>query len=179
MYWLTTTLPTYQVELFNSQYETNQQNELLDQLKQEIAQSANATAEEVGALRHEVPVPSQLLMYIHGPILNRNIFEDCWQTRAVSSMISSYAVTQNHEASVELRCEGFQQACGFLNRSIFQMTEKGTEQHFEMDAKVKTLQGGQEQLFNMITESMTMSEGLFDRVNEGYNDLRKEIQGKC
>ncbi|XP_037086036.1 uncharacterized protein LOC119106486 [Pollicipes pollicipes] len=39
------------------------------------------------------------------------------------------------------------------------------------------LKGGQTQLTNMVQESMAMAEGLYERVNQGYNDLKREIQG--
>ena len=47
-----------------------------------------------------------------------------------------------------------------------------------VNTQVETLKEGQSRLSNMLQESMVMAEGLYDRVSQGYDELKGEIQGK-
>ena len=53
----------------------------------------------------------------------------------------------------------------------------GEERDRLVNTQVETLKEGQSHLTNMIQESMAMAEGLYDRVNQGYDELKGEIQG--
>ena len=55
--------------------------------------------------------------------------------------------------------------------------ELGEERDRLVNTQVETLKEGQARLTNMIQESMNMAEGLYDRVSQGYDDLKGELQG--
>ncbi|KAF0313006.1 hypothetical protein FJT64_016377 [Amphibalanus amphitrite] len=64
-----------------------------------------------------------------------------------------------------------------LSQLKAELKEIGEERDRMVNTQVETLKEGQAQLTNMVQESMVMAEGLYDRVSQGYDELKGEIQG--
>lgn len=100
--------------------------------------------------------------------------------RQVELFNTHYQTSQSSDLYDQIKAEIGEAAnltIGEVERLRSEVKDISGESVQHIGSQVENLKTGQDQLTNMIQESMTMAEGLYERVNQGYNELKDEIQG--